>query len=247
MTTIRCRRDMGPTISILKILPLNPRRSFYIIWISIFMFANARRKCHFVVLISATTELGCCNDVDNATADIYILLNRKSRRKYKILINFAIGIPMLARTMSHWYQFDAVQLSGRWNSVAETTSANRCRIDHFTSPNLSYAIFISLRYSGRRRINIHLMQFCDLGEILWYGKFFWYEYIKELASWMLPCKIHIFSYFDVCQEFPISMKGLNCNPILIFSQMLWVLSITLIERETNMRMYCSQWQFDAEL
>ena len=91
------------------------------------------------------------------------------------------------------------------------------------------------------------MQFCNLGEILWYGKFFWYEYIMELASWMLPCKILIFSYIDVCHEFPISMEWLNCKPILIFSQMLWILSIRLIELETNMRMYCSRWQFDYGL
>ena len=154
-----------------------------------FISANKRQKCHFIVLISATTDLGCWNDVDNSTADKYLLLNPKSRRKYTILIKFDIGIPMLARTMPHWYRFDDVQLSRRWNFVAETTSAIRCRIDHFTSPNLSYAIFISLRYSGQRRIDIDLMQFCDLGEISWYGKFFWNEYIMGWASWMLPCKI----------------------------------------------------------
>ena len=156
------------------------------------IYANARLKCHFIVLISATTELCCWNDVDNSTADKYLLLNPKSRRKYT--------------TMMHWYRFDAVQLSRRWNSVAETTSTIRCRIDHFTSPNLSYAIFISLRYSGRGRIDIDLMQFCDLGEILWYGKFFWNEYVMGLASWMQPCKILMFSYFDVCHEFPFSTE-----------------------------------------
>ena len=126
-----------------------------------------------------------------------------------------------------------------------STSTIRCRIDYFILPNLNYAIFISLRYSGRRRIDIDLMQFCDLGEI--YGKFFWYEYIMRLASWMLPCKILIFSYFDVCHEFPISMEELNCKPIIIFSQMLWILSMRLIEREINMHIYCSRWQLDAEL
>ena len=102
-----------------------------------FISANARRKCHFIVLISASTELGCWNDVDNSTTDKYLLLSPKSRRKYTILIKFDIGIPMLAQTMSHWYRFDAVQLSMRWNSVAESTSTIRCRIDHFTSPNLA--------------------------------------------------------------------------------------------------------------
>ena len=95
-----------------------------------FISANARRKCHFRVLMSATTELGCWNDVDNSTADKYLLLNPKSRRKYTILIKFDIGIPMLARTMSHWYRFDAVQLYRRWNFVEETTSTIRCPIDH---------------------------------------------------------------------------------------------------------------------
>ena len=38
-----------------------------------------------------------------------------------------------------------------------------------------------------------------------------------------------------------------CEPVLIFSQMLWILSIRLIERETDMRIYCSQWQLDDEL
>ena len=215
---------MWPTISIDKILLLIPRRSFYII--STFISANARRKCHFIVMTSATTELGCWNDVHNSTADKYLLLNPKSRRKYAILIKFDIGIPMLARTMSHWSRFDAVQLSRWWNSVAEKTSTIRCRIDHFTSPNLSYAIFISLRYSGRRR-----MQFCDLEEILWYGKFFWNEYIMALTSWMLPCKIHMISYFNVCHEFLFSAEKLNCKPIIIFSQK----NFKLLERETNMR------------
>ena len=195
---------------------------------------KARRKCHFIFLISATTELGCWNEVDNSTADKYMLLNPKGRRKYTILIKFDISIPMLARTMSRC-------------SVAETTSTIRCRIDHFTSPNLTYAIFIPLWYSGRRRIDIDLMQFWHLGEILWCGKFFWNEYIMGLASWMLPCKILMFSYFDVCHEFPISRGKLNCKPIIIFSQMLRILSIRLLELETNMRIYCSQWQLDAEL
>ena len=140
---------------------------------------------------------------------------------------------MLAQTMSHWYRFHAVQLSRRWNP----TSTIRCRIDHFTLPNVSNAIFISLRYSDRRRIDIDLMQFCDLGEILW--QVLWYEYIMGLANWMLPCKILIFSYFDVCHEFPISMEELNCKPIIIFGQMLCILSIRLIEREIDMH--------DAEL
>ena len=165
---------MCPTISIDKIQLLIPRRSFYII------SSNARRKCHYVVLISATTESVCWNDVNNSTADRCPLLNRKSRRKYTALIKFDIGIPMLARTMSHWYRLDAVPLSRRRNSVVEATSTIRYRIDHFTSPNLSYAIFISLRYSDRHRIDIDLMQFCDLGEILWYGKLFWYKYIMGL-------------------------------------------------------------------
>ena len=131
---------MWPTISTDKILLLIPRRSFYIIYKSISISANARRKCHFVVLISATTESVCWNDVNNSTADRYPLLNPKNRRKYTVLIKFDIGIPMLARTMSHWYRLDAVPLSMRWNSVVEATSTIRYRIDHFTSPTLSYAI-----------------------------------------------------------------------------------------------------------
>ena len=133
-------------------------------------------------MTSATTESVCWNDVNNSTADRYPLLNWKSRRKYAVLIKFDIGIPMLARTMLHWYRLDAVPLSRWWNSVVETTSTIRYRIDHSTSPNLSYANFISLRYSSRHRIDIDLMQFCDLGEILWYGKLFWYEYIMGLLS-----------------------------------------------------------------
>ena len=80
-----------------------------------------------------------------------------------------------------------------------------------------------------------------------YGKFFWYQYTMGLASWMFPCKIVIICYFDICHEFPISMEKLNCKPIIIFSQMLWILSIRFIEREINMHIYCSQWQLDAEL
>ena len=56
-----------------------------------------------------------------------------------------------------------------------------------------------------------------------------------------------FCYFDVCHEFPISTEELHCKPVLIFSQILWILSIRLIERETDMRIYCSQWQLDDEL
>ena len=58
---------------------------------------------------------------------------------------------------------------------------------------------------------------------------------------------YIFCYFDVCHEFPISTEELNCKPVLVFSQMLWILSIRLIERETDVRIYCSQWQLDDEL
>ena len=152
-------------------------------------------------------------------------MRRKSRRKYAVLIKFDIGIPMLAQTMSHWYRLDAVPLSRRWNSVVETTSTIRYRIDHFTSPNLSYAIFISLRYIGRHRIDMDLMQFCDLGEILWYGKLFWYEYIMGYKAVGFHAKYLYFCYFDVCHEFPISTEELNCKPVLIFSQMLWILSI----------------------
>ena len=56
-----------------------------------------------------------------------------------------------------------------------------------------------------------------------------------------------FCYFDVCNEFPIFKEELNCKPVLTFSQMLCILSIWLIERETDMRIYCSQWQLDDEL
>ena len=56
-----------------------------------------------------------------------------------------------------------------------------------------------------------------------------------------------FCYFDVCHKFPISTEELNCKPVLTFSQMLWILSIRLIERETDMGIYCSQWQLDDEL
>ena len=58
---------------------------------------------------------------------------------------------------------------------------------------------------------------------------------------------YIFVIFDVCHEFPISTEELNCKSVLTFSQMLWILSIGLIERETDMRIYCSQWQLDDEL
>ena len=58
---------------------------------------------------------------------------------------------------------------------------------------------------------------------------------------------YIFSYFGVCHEFPFSTEELNCKPVLIFSQMLWIVLIKLIERETDMLMYCSQWQLDDEL
>ena len=47
-------------------------------------------------------ELGCWNDVDNSTADRYLLLNRKSRRKCTILIKVDIGIPMLAGYNEEW-------------------------------------------------------------------------------------------------------------------------------------------------
>ena len=112
----------------------------------------------------------CCFDIGNN--GISLLKRRQqfdggqisaskseSRRKYAVLIKFDIGIPMLARTMLHWYRLDAVPLSRWWNSVVETTSTIRYRIDHSTSPNLSYANFISLRYSSRHRIDIDLMQF----------------------------------------------------------------------------------------
>ena len=114
----------------------------------------------------------CCFDIDKGgigllkrrrqfATDRYLLLNWKRRREYTILIKFDIGIAMLAQTMSHWYRFHAVQLSWRWNSDIDHSMSDRS----FTLP--SYAIFIPLRYSGRRRIDIDLMQFCDLGEILW--------------------------------------------------------------------------------
>ena len=158
-----------------------------------------------------------------------------------------IGIPMLARTMSHWYRLDAVPLSRRWNSVVETTSTIRYRIDNFTSPNLSYAIFISLRYSGRHRIDIDLMQFCDGRNLM-----IWQVILIRIHNGIIKLGVtmqntYIFCYFDVCHEFPISTEELNCKLVLIFSQMLWNLSIRLIERETDMRMYCSQWQLDDEL
>ena len=70
-------------------------------------------------------------------------------------------------------------------------------------------------YNTVRSVRFNLMQFCDLGEFLWYGKFFWNEYIMGLASWMLPCKILMFSYFDVCHESLISMEKLNCKPIIV--------------------------------
>ena len=66
----------------------------------------------------------------------------------------------------------------------------------FTSPNPSYTILISLRYSGRRRIDIDPMQFCDLGNILWYGKLFWYEYIMGYGQLeVIMQNIHIFVFW----------------------------------------------------
>ena len=58
---------------------------------------------------------------------------------------------------------------------------------------------------------------------------------------------YIFCYFDVCHEFPISTEELNCKPLLIFSQLLWILSIKLTEWDTDMRICYSQWQLDDEL
>ena len=78
-----------------------------------------------------------------------------------------------------------------------------------------------------------------------YGKFFLYEYIMGLASWMLPCEILVFFLFWRLPR--ISYFHGRVQPIIIFSQMLWILSIRLIEREINMHLYCSQWQLDAEL
>ena len=55
-------------------------------------------------------------------------------------------------------------------------------------------------------------------------------------------------YFDVCHEFPNSTEELNCKPVLIFSQMLWILSIRLIERELIcVYIVHNDWQLDDEL
>ena len=40
-------------------------------------------------------ELGCRNDVDNSTADRYLLLNRKADVNIPFFIKVDIGIPML--------------------------------------------------------------------------------------------------------------------------------------------------------
>ena len=123
------------------------------------------------------------------------------------------------------------------------TSTIQCRIDHFTLPNLIRAIFISLRYSDRRRIDIDLMQFCDLREILW--KVFFiriYNGISQLNVTMRNTCVFLFWRLPRMSHF----HG-RVQPIIIFSQMLWISSIRLIEREINMHIYCSQWQLDAEL
>ena len=149
---------------------------------------------------------------------------------------------MLARTMSHWYRLHVVQISRRWNSDIDHSMSDRSF--YIAKPELCHFLY-------------HFDIAADVGSIstwcssaIWekfYCKFFWYEYIIGWASWMLPYKIRIFSYFDVCHEFPISMERLNCKPIIIFSQMLWILSIRLIEREIDMHIYCSQLQIEAEL
>ena len=123
------------------------------------------------------------------------------------------------------------------------TSTIRCRIDHFTMPNRSHAIFISLRYSGWRRADIDLMQFCDMGEILWQVLLIQiYNGISQLDVTMQ--NIYIFLFWRLPR---VSYFHGRVQPIIIFSQMLWILSIRLIEREINMHIYCSQWQLDAEL
>ena len=123
------------------------------------------------------------------------------------------------------------------------TSTIQCRIDHFTLPNLIHAIFISLRYSDRRRIDIDLMQFCDLREILWKAFFIRiYNGISQLNVTMRNTCVFLFWRLPRMSH----LHG-RVQPIIIFSQMLWISSIRLIEREINMHIYCSQWQLDAEL
>ena len=190
-------------------------------------------------MISTTTELGCWNDVDNSTAGRYLLLNRKSRREYTILIKFDIAIVMLARTMSHWYRFHAVQPSRRWNSDIDHSMSDGSF--YITKPG--HAIFISLRYSGRCRIDIDLMQLCDLAEISWQVlSIRIYNGISQLDVTMQ--NTYIFLFWRMPR---ISYFHGRVQPIIIFSQMLWILSIRLIEREINMHIYCSQWQLDAKL
>ena len=151
--------------------------------------------CYFDIGNNGISLLKRCN---NSTADRYPLLNRKSRCKYAVLIKFDIGIPMLARTMSHWYRLDAVPLSRRWNFMI-------------------WQVILIRIHNGTIKLGVTMQN------------------------------TNICCYFDVCHEFPISTEGLNYKPVLIFSQILWILSIRLIERETDMRIYCSQWQLDDEL
>ena len=123
------------------------------------------------------------------------------------------------------------------------TSAIRCRIDHFTLPNLSHAIFISLRYSGRRRTDIDLIQFCHLGKILWQVLLIRiYNGISQLDVTMQ--NTYIFLFWRLPR---ISYFHGRVQPIIIFSQILWILSIRLIVREINMHTNCSQWQLSPEL
>ena len=146
---------------------------------------------------------------------------------------------MLARTMSHWYRFHAVQLSRRRNSDIDhsmsdrsfyiakpvschfyITSIQRPTSDRYrpdavlrSERNFMASFFIRI-YNGISQLNVTMRNTC----------FFLF--------WRLPR----ISYFHG-----------RVQPIIIFSQMLWILSIRLIEREINMHLYCSQWQLDAEL
>ena len=77
-----------------------------------------------------------------------------------------------------------------------------------------------------------------------YGNFFIRIYNGISQSDVTIENTYIFLFWRLPR---ISYFHGRVQPIIIFSQMLWTLSIRLIEREINMHIYCSQWQLDAAL
>ena len=122
-------------------------------------------------------------------------------------------------------------------------STIQCRIDHFTLPNLSHAILYQFDIAA------------DVGSIstwcssaIWdkfYGKFFFIRIYNGISQMNVTMRYTcVFLFWRLPR---ISYFHGRVQPIIIFSQMLWILSTRLIEREINMHIYCSQWQLDAEL